>query len=319
MKTPIEICRDFEKIYRNENRIEDPKVFYVQNSGISIPVYHITIMHQLTQFVGYVKYLNRKMGSVYFRGQTSLYLDSLGIGQLKPSLFRQSKRIGSTLQSFNEAMNPIIEEIFPIKNFRNMYPPNEYPYAYKFRMDTIIPLLQHYGIMTQWIDIVDNLWIALWFASHKADVRHTRGGNYSTDYILFSDCMEGNGYLLLLAADATYEPIPGVIEGDDTRICDMRKAVPSVFLRPHAQHALMLKKRDISFESDYSDRIVGIAEVPCKLAREWIGSSSLLTVQSLFPPAFYDIGYSKLLSEFPFLVNRKGNHWNYGSIHVVTD
>ncbi|GAA0468199.1 hypothetical protein Ade02nite_79030 [Paractinoplanes deccanensis] len=28
------------------------------------------------------------------------------------------------------------------------------------------PLLQHYGIRTRWLDLVGNIWSALWFACH---------------------------------------------------------------------------------------------------------------------------------------------------------
>jgi hypothetical protein len=36
------------------------------------------------------------------------------------------------------------------------------------------PLLQHYGLATTWIDLVDNIWVALWFACHKAHISGKR-------------------------------------------------------------------------------------------------------------------------------------------------
>ncbi|WP_420914265.1 FRG domain-containing protein [Comamonas aquatica] len=44
--------------------------------------------------------------------------------------------------------------------------------------------MQHYGLNTTWIDIVDNIWVALWFACHEA--RCTKDGkfiHYQREYL----------------------------------------------------------------------------------------------------------------------------------------
>ena len=46
----------------------------------------------------------------------------------------------------------------------------------------------------------------------------------------------------------------GVYEGSETKLVDLRKVLPSYFLRPHAQHAYMLRKTE-NYPEDYSDLI----------------------------------------------------------------
>lgn len=82
----------------------------------------------------------------------------------------------------------------------------------------------------------------------------------------------------------------------------MRQALPSTFLRPHAQHGLVIRRKvhncDIQKNAeayDLAPAIVGIIRIRIDRVKEWIGTGKLLTQSSLFPPPAYDYGYDLLL------------------------
>ena len=159
------------------------------------------------------------------------------------------------------------------------------------------PLLQHYGIKTYWLDIVDNVWVALWFALHKTT--STIIDNREYIHIYENDANE-SAYVFLVGCDATKESQtqPGLYEGSSSVVVDLRKAIPSYFLRPHAQHALMVKKKGAhSLFTDYSDMVIAVAKISVLDGLKWIGQTGLMSVQSLFPPP-YDTGYASLLNEY---------------------
>lgn len=300
---------DFEK------KTSDPvAIEYVKTPSGNIPVYGIKSFHSLTQLIGFGKYMNKEYCNVYLRGQTSLYG-----GYMSPSALRR-KRIPGT-DSFeplkyekriSEYKHNIHESLKQTKSFQNW---NKY---------TIEPLLQHYGVKTYWIDVVDNVWIALWFSLHNTVSTIVD----SREYIHISENdPDQYGYIFLMGSDAIKEDEkqPGVYIGDTTMIVDLRKAVPSYFLRPHAQHGLMLKKRSnnpCDF-ADYTDKIIAIAKISVADGLKWIGQTGLLSVQSLFPPPFYDTGYANLMNEYKKAascekISTKNYIQLYGSIQDIT-
>lgn len=266
---------------------DDVYVDCITTPSGDIPVYEINSFHTLTQFIGFGKYMNRSNGNVYLRGQTSLYpeLEPPYTVKLPPSALRsKTMNIAHRITEYRGNINAIRAgtEHFSDRD-----------------INIIEPLLQHYGIRTYWLDVVDNVWVALWFAVHEtlAKIIDCR------EYIhIYEKKPDEYGYILLISSDATteYPSKPGLYHGKETTLCDLRKSVPSYFLRPHAQHALMLKKNseDQTAFADYSDRIVAIAKISVSNALKWIGQTGLLSVQSLFPPPHYDTGYEQLLNEY---------------------
>ena len=254
----------------------------------NIPVYEIHSFHSLTQFIGFGKYLNRESGNVYLRGQTSLYNGSLTPSALRGNRNRKTgiseplnyeKRIG-------DYKHHIALSLKRTKSFCDRDP------------DIMEPLLQHYGIKTYWLDIVDNVWVALWFALHKTT--STIIDNRKYIHIYENDANE-SAYVFLVGCDATKESQtqPGLYEGSSSVVVDLRKAIPSYFLRPHAQHALMVKKKgEHSLFTDYSDMVIAVAKISVLDGLKWIGQTGLMSVQSLFPPPYYDTGYASLLNEY---------------------
>ena len=160
-------------------------------------------------------------------------------------------------------------------------------------------LLQHYGLKTTWIDLVDNIWVALWFACHNA-----RTAGPCSEYLHFERRIPridttGKAYILLIAADAAApDPTrPGLSAGANTELIDLRIAAPSFFVRPHAQHGLLMRMKGNHTQRplEYGAQIRGILEIDLADALEWLGNSTALSTHSLFPPPAYDNGYNTLL------------------------
>jgi len=245
-------------------------------------VYHVHDPHALVQAAGYLKHVLGCNGGeqIFFRGQSKLYQ------ALPPTLFRgitrqaaQSRRIGISTSALKAARRGA--SIF-----------------HSFDEIAHEPLLQHYGFKTSWIDVVDNIWVALWFACHQAYSVGPTG-----EYLHFEQRGKSGSqefaFILLISADSN--PIkkspPGTLIGKSTELVDLRVAAPSVFLRPHAQHGLLIRMRGDSGMRpiDYSSRIRGIVRIPLPDALDWLGSGKMLGVHALFPPPYYDHGYDILL------------------------
>jgi len=181
------------------------------------------------------------------------------------------------------------------------------PLLSKLASPVVEPLLQHYGIRTSWIDLVDNIWVALWFACHNA-----YGIGKLGEYVHFErrrsrkeEPAQRFAYIILVATDFADVDltIPGYWRGRTTELVDLRVAAPSIFVRPHAQHGLLFRNRGDSEKRvpDYSSSLVGVIRVALDDAIEWLGDGSLFNVHSLFPPPAYDGGYRILLKDWPVL------------------
>lgn len=285
-------------IYRIENfekktpsNISFEKVTF--NCGETINVYQIETVHDLTQFIGFGKYKNNKVGNVFLRGQTSLY-----DGSIIPSLYRGKTSLDSITSKYDIRIKNIINTV---KHFN------------KYDKLVFEPLIQHYGIKTPWIDVVDNVWVALWFALHQAKTLTIN----SREYVYYFDNKNEFSYIYLLASDALQETDhSGVYVGEETKLVDLRKSLPSFFLRPHAQHAYMLRKSE-PYPADYSNLIVGVAKTPTRIGMKWLGNNEFLTLSSLFPAAYLDSGYAVMLKQIP---EEDASNVNvYGSIQILTD
>lgn len=93
----------------------------------------------------------------------------------------------------------------------------------------------------------------------------------------------------------------GVTETRELVEVDLRKAIPSFYLRPHAQHALVVRKRDDgekSHDADYYDmasQAIGILRVRVDVANQWLDNGDLASKGNLFPSPSVDQGYNSLL------------------------
>ena len=263
--------------------------------GKKIKVYEINDIPHLIQFIGYCKYVNREYG-VLLRGQSKLYKYNEKVF-MEPSLYR---KISENETNAHDAKYQKHIDIVKRNKTKSL----------NYEIDIFDSLLQHYGLKTNQIDVVDNLWVSLWFACHYCD--SVVVGNH--EYIKYCQSSEEYGYLFLLASDADASSSNGIYRGKMTTLVDLRKAVPSTFIRPHAQHAFMITKNN-KYESDYTDLIAGIIKIKTANILSWIGNSGLLSAGNLFPSPIYDDGYAMLLNKFKII---NGEIEKYGSIQIIT-
>jgi hypothetical protein len=269
-----------------------------KDSGLE--VFDAPSSHALIQAAGYLKYnLAKSTGQgVFFRGQTRLY------ESLSPTLLRGVKE-GPPNGRRRAKLDELLQSIDADGSALRAVPP-----------DCREPLLQHYGIRTTWLDVVDNIWIALWFACHSANAT-----GWPEEYLHFEKRIpklrgeQEYAYVLLLAsAHSTPLPgLPGRFRDERSETIDLRTAVPSHFVRPHAQHGLLVRRLSKTGQpvSDNLPLHVGTIRVQLEAALDWLGDATTLTTHSLFPPAFYDYGYRELLAGI------KPTHKSLGSIHRV--
>src|SRR5439155_13911771 len=85
-------------------------------------------------------------------------------------------------------------------------------------------LLQHYGVRTSWLDVVDNLYVAIWFATH------TRSGGAWTG-------KSSGDYGWLYFISTTYST-------SCLTVVDFRDSHHHLSTRPHAQHGLSVTRSD---------------------------------------------------------------------------
>lgn len=100
-------------------------------------------------------------------------------------------------------------------------------------------------------------------------------------------------YLFLYVAETNANCIHGLYLGENTYTIDLRKALPSTFLRPCSQHGWIVrsKKDDFSFNSN----VACIIRIDVKLVKELLGSGALLSQDNFFPSYEIDNGYHVLL------------------------
>ncbi|HEY8210496.1 MAG TPA: hypothetical protein VIG99_23600, partial [Myxococcaceae bacterium] len=94
---------------------------------------------------------------------------------------------------------------------------------------------------------------------------------------------------------------PGQLVSEKTTIIDLRRAAPSTYLRPHAQHAMLMCRNsyDSAASMNMMEFVVGIIRVRTALARTWLGEGQLTSTHHVFPPPVYDDGYHSLLRSAP--------------------
>jgi hypothetical protein len=243
-------------------------------------VYHVTSPHALMQAVGYLKHTAEPWERIYMRGQSRLY------EALSPTLYRGISN-PMTQGKRHQRLAKVIQEFCTASTLFNDIP----HYAKE-------PLLQHYGIKTSWLDIVDNIWVALWFAIHRAYISGHEDQFMHFDIRSTSTDDEFAYILLVKTEDSRQEKVrKGVTKGRQTEVIDLRIAASSVFLRPHAQHGLLFRARGTEGGrlTDYAHTVAGIIRFPLEAGKIWLGVGAMHDVRSLFPPPFYDSGYRILL------------------------
>jgi len=274
---------------------------YIESHSFScghvVPIYEVSNVHALNQLIGYAKFINQSYGDVYYRGECKLH-DSL-----LPGLLR-----GRTGTSCSARLNSKIKEIVSDEYLKKQLKLN---IEDETSSSLIVEgLLQHYGIKTRFLDVVDNHWVALWMGLFRntAIKQMISYNHYVEREIPLVDFASGKKvsdeemyqYILLLAIPGKSKRANnGIYTSKDFYEIDLRQALPSTFLRPHAQHGWVVRKRSHTdarpANYDMATSVVGIIKIRIDRAKQWIGSGELLSQDNLFPPPAYDNGYDILL------------------------
>ena len=292
-------------------RVQDYKI-----SGRMVPVYEVESFHGLNQLIGYAKYINKDYGDVFYRGQNELF-SSLMPALLRPPK-RKSKKKDDQKDQKDKDIQASLNRIHRLGSFigRVISSPDlandlkldieNDPYA-RYKAEGI---LQHYGVPTKCIDLVDNHWVALWMGLYKYEEQKKIATYYHyqkreislISHLLSKEYSEEDfyQYILLLAFPYATDYSGGVAESESVVVIDLRKALPSVFLRPHAQHGLVALRKVNQAKSineyDMAPYVIGAIRIRIDYASQWLGDGVLLSQENLFPPASKDKGYDQLLA-----------------------
>ena len=267
--------------------------------GNTVPIYELTSYHALNQFIGYAKFINKDYGNVYCRGEAHLHKS------LYPSLYRDfTNSISKAGEAINAIINAFLEDSQMINELKLKKLNSKLSYY------IIEGMLQHYGVSTRFVDIVDNHWIALWMGLNKAiEIKQIdKYFSYIKREIPFGVNWDNQDaqkelyqYILLISVPSLPVSHNGVYSSKEYVMIDLRQALPSYFLRPHAQHGLVVKKRSINntdmSQFDLADSVVGILKIRIDISNGWLGNGQLLKQDNLFPPPAFDHGYDLLLQK----------------------
>ena len=229
----------------------------------------------LQSFAGYLKSNLGGAYKVFFRGQNEDYAGMV------PSLFRG---VDGNKKEFEERINAY--ENLTVK-WRNTTKAN------RFGGEIGGALLQHYGIRTPWIDLVDNLFIALWFACHKR--------TKIPPYTFCPRKCDKFGWVYFLQFEnpvcSTKHRIAseGIEVGKKTKWCDLRSSQTSLSLRTHVQHGIFGTLRDLNYQNYDLNNLV-IASVKFPITKDFLDIVSIPPT-FLFPSTVYDNTYKYLLGD----------------------
>lgn len=133
-------------------------------NGHEAPIFEVDSMHGLNQIIGHAKFTNRNFGQVFYRGQCKLY------DKLLPSLFRGCKKTSSVTGELKKTINRIISD----KQLSNDLKVSASGSKKALSEIKIEGILQHYGLPTRYLDLVDNHWVALWMGNNRYEEKKSK-------------------------------------------------------------------------------------------------------------------------------------------------
>lgn len=253
---------------RDKKEICLPLAEIVTDEASNIKVLHVRDFITLVQAIDKIKYVGGKADTpVYLRGQSSLYS-----GQIIPSAYRAGAKT-----SVDKKMVGLIEMLKDIAGGD----------IKKLSNDVIEGLFQQYEQSSRWIDAVDNVWVALWFACHRrweqCNLVRYVPRNPRIEKPQYRYC-----YILILGVDSRR-----------VKLMNLRVETPSIFVRPHVQHGILLQKigRDGLPARDMSSMIKGAVRIDLEDALSWLGDSPSLSPSVMFPNPSFDSGFKNLIDD----------------------
>ncbi len=262
-----------EKFIQDRKRLDAySKIKY--NSTAQRPYLSIEQPEILAGFAGYLKAQSLKTDrsvKVYCRGQINDYPSI-------PSLLRGKDLDDSLLRRRVVAYETLV------KKTEKLYT------ARRFRQENINPIFQHYGLKTPWLDLVDNIFVALWFATQKYfGEENGKDAHYKTS-------KKESGHIYFYATSP------------QTKCYDLREGHSSLSLRLHAQHGISMTREPESPVQNRSldDHLVATVKFPN--TEEWRPNGPMFSSKFLFPSTDLDNTYKYLKKKkFSDLLDRITN------------
>lgn len=231
----------------------------------------------IIRFWGYVKNEYAKSedkNHIFIRGQVDDFHEDM-----LPTLFRKTDSL-EILRKRLEAYEKVTKEIKKIHRIRK---------AARFIGEIGSAILQHYGLNTPWLDLIDNIFVGIWFARNEMDSKKIEQGVCEYKKVADDKC----GWIYLLKANYGGKTNnEGVHSGKLTKWCDLRSYHQSLSLRPHAQHGIVIAKSNYSDDKFHlNDEIVATIKFPVKLKN----NIEDVKTKHMFPSEWYDNTYKYLL------------------------
>ena len=276
------------------------------------PVFDVANPQAMIQLAGYFKFVAEPGSFVLFRGHRRLH------ATCQPTLVR-GRSPNRTVSSLTRSLRQYVDGLMEGKcicRTRVLSGPR-YPWFCPERVVrhskrngaglvagtprvAVEPLLQHYGLRTTWVDVVDNIWIALWFACHEF-VAERSSSRFDYAHHLKRSMAHDSDATAFVSVISTGEvsraEAAGAWFGKKARLLDLRVAAPSVYVRPHAQHGLLIATATWRTPASMDVGGLHVATLRINLgdALDWLGDGTMLRPFVLFPPATTDEGYRRLL------------------------
>ena len=235
-----ELIKRFIK-HRNFLKKANVKLEYIE--GDNSPYIFIDNPIVIAGFAGFIK--KEMAGSnIYFRGESGNHKHVI------PSLFRD----GGLAMSNTKAIQNKYTAYAELKSETKKY---FHAIVSRFKNEEIDNLFQHYGIKSPVIDMVDNIYVAIWFAMDGA--------------------RDGYGYIRLMNTDHA-----------DLVVSDLRTTHSSLSLRLHTQHGLIGKKKVTSWNANniLYDKYE-VARIKFPITKD-IASGVLFSRQNIYPDMLLD-------------------------------
>ncbi len=264
------IRRDLVDGLANEHRAE------LSSANVAgVPTIEVGTYAGLVRVVGYIKY--HSQAQVFLRGQPRAY------GSMLPGAYRGSAAgVDEDIDAF-------------LHHFQHAIGIDRLP-EHKASTEA---LLQHYGVRTRWLDVVDSIPHALYFAVYDFVV--SRSGSLRITVPSDDDAFL---YLLQCGSTKAMKPVratlgqlagecDGIWESDSgLQLADLRRAKPSNWLRPHAQHGYLI--RPAPAVRDLWPLVLAQIRLPRRRARSWIAGACFRS-PAMFPGPASDLGFRSLL------------------------
>ena len=244
-----------------------PGVF--ADESADVPTAEVDDYIALVRAVGLVKYESRS--NIFLRGQAKCY------GNLVASAYRNQDRV-----AVDSSINGFVRMFFAATGLD----------ADPIHRVSSEPVLQHYGLRTRWLDLVDSIPHALFFAVY--DFEQDPGRPRGEMRVLERPDKYGYVYLIDCGSDRQLRPV-SVLDGekratcrgvwataDGFRLVDLRRAKPSQAARPHAQHGLLCRASDSELDI-WNRRVKLRIRVEREKAKAWLGDGAALSFATLFP------------------------------------